>query len=261
MDDEETATRVSRSMRETLREAILRGAATLLPVAVTLIVLGALLDFIRRQLRSVAVLVIQIPGVNGLITEYDAISWVLFQLLVPVVLVVLMVVVGLVVSRSYYAERSVDYFDSFVTAIPAVGTIYESFRRMSDVIVDSDTQNFRDVKMVEFPHEGAYTLGFVTTRTPEPLRRPTGHEDMLTLFLPLAPNPVMGGHLVHLPSDRVMDVDLTVEEGLRAVVTSAVALRDPDDEVDLGRLAALADVDSIDDVDEPTDEGDPDGRN
>jgi uncharacterized membrane protein len=41
--------------------------------------------------------------------------------------------------------------------------------------------------MVEFPHEGAYILGSVTTRTPEPLRRPTGHDDVLTLFLPLAP--------------------------------------------------------------------------
>jgi hypothetical protein len=55
-----------------------------------------------------------------------------------------------------------------------------------------------------------------------------------------------------------MDVDLTVEEGLRAVVTSAVAIRDPDDEVDLGRLAPLADVDTIDEeeaggTDEPDD--------
>jgi len=92
------------------------------------------------------------------------------------------------------------------------------------VMLESDTQSFRDVKLVEFPHEGAYTLGFVTTETPPELAEPAGHADMLTLFLPLAPNPVMGGHLVHMPADRVMDVDMTVEEGIRAIVTSGVAV-------------------------------------
>jgi hypothetical protein len=93
-------------------------------------------------------------------------------------------------------------------------------------MLESDAQNFREVKLVEFPHEGAYTLGFVTTETPEALRRPAGHEEMLTLFLPLAPNPVMGGHLVHVPADRVRDVEMSVEEGVRTVVTSGVAVGD-----------------------------------
>jgi hypothetical protein len=60
---------------------------------------------------------------------------------------------------------------------------------------------------------------------------------MLTLFLPLAPNPVMGGHLVHLPEDRVMDVEMTVEEGLQTIVTSGVAMGG-DDDADDGLSAA-----------------------
>ena len=94
---------------------------------------------------------------------------------------------------------------------------------MSDVMRNEDAQNFRDVKLVEFPHEGANTLGFLTTETPDALREPAGHDRMQTLFHPLAPSPVMGGHLVHVPTDRVMDVDMTVEEGIRPVVTSGVA--------------------------------------
>ncbi|MFB6305090.1 MAG: hypothetical protein ABEH47_07980, partial [Haloferacaceae archaeon] len=44
-----------------------------------------------------------------------------------------------------------------------------------------------------------------------------------TLFLPLAPNPVMGGYVLHVEADRVVDVDLTVEEGVQSIVTSGVA--------------------------------------
>jgi len=53
--------------------------------------------------------------------------------------------------------------------------------------------------------------------------------DMVTLFLPLAPNPVMGGFLTHIPRDRVSDVDMTVEEAVRIVITSGIATDDAED--------------------------------
>jgi len=77
---------------------------------------------------------------------------------------------------------------------------------------------------------------FVTTETPVQLTEPAGGAETLTLFLPLAPNPVMGGHLVHILAEKVMDVDMTVEEGSRATGTDGVARRE-----------RPADVDGIDD--------------
>jgi uncharacterized membrane protein len=52
---------------------------------------------------------------------------------------------------------------------------------------------------------------------------------MVTLFMPMAPNPVMGGHVVHVPTSRVYDIDMTVEEGLRSIVTSGVATGDAEE--------------------------------
>jgi uncharacterized membrane protein len=39
----------------------------------------------------------------------------------------------------------------------------------------------------------------------------------------MAPNPVMGGYVLHVAEEHVYDVDLTVEEGIQAIVTSGVA--------------------------------------
>jgi hypothetical protein len=105
-----------------------------------------------------------------------------------------------------------------------VGSVYQSFRQMSEVMLDSDAENFREVKLVEFPHEGVYALGFVTAETPPAVADAVGHGQMYTMFLPMAPNPVMGGHLLHVPASRVYEVDMTVEEGVQAVVTSGVAV-------------------------------------
>ena len=217
--------RVRRSTRETLREAFVTGLAVVVPVLVTIIVLSVAFQYVYDYLTSFANAVADAGNLVNIPVYGDIpVGVVVIQLLTPIVLLAIIMVVGLFTNATRWGERAVDYFDYFISRIPAVGGVYESFRQMSDVMLESDTQSFREVKLVEFPHEGAYTLGFVTTETPPALAEPAGHAEMLTLFLPLAPNPVMGGHLVHMPANRVMDVDMTVEEGIRAIVTSGVAV-------------------------------------
>jgi len=243
--------RVRKSSRETLREAFVTGLAVVVPILITIIVLAVAFqhvhDFLSWFAQGVIVAdrQINLPVIGDIPASVFVI-----QLATPVVLLVIIMVVGLFTDTTHWGERAVDYFDYFISRIPAVGSVYESFRQMSDVMLESDTQSFRDVKLVEFPHEGAYTLGFVTTETPSELAGPAGHSDMLTLFLPLAPNPVMGGHLVHMPADRVMNVEMSVEEGIRAIVTSGVAVGDADGSTSAGiserQLRDLAGVEHAD---------------
>jgi uncharacterized membrane protein len=208
------------SARSVLREALVTGTAIVVPFVVTVVVLSVLLGYIQELLKGLAAAIALVfPAAEPGTTVNLAI-----QVVAPVLLLAYILLVGLVVNSTAYGERAVDLFDGAMSGIPGVGSVYDSFRQMGDIVLESDGENFREVKLVEFPHEDAYTLGFVTTETPEPLAEATDHESMLTLFLPLAPNPVMGGHLVHLPADKVMDVDMTVEEGIRAVVTSGVAV-------------------------------------
>jgi uncharacterized membrane protein len=229
-----------------LREAFVTGLAVVVPGIVTAAVVLFVVDSVYRylDLLSDAVVGTGLAASVPVVGQETAV-----ELIVPVALTAFVLGVGLVVSVTSSGEALVDGVDAVVSRIPGVGPVYDSFRQMSDVMLDSDTQNFRDVKLVEFPHEGAYTLGFVTTRTPAALAAPTEHDAMLTLFLPLAPNPVMGGHLVHVPEGRVMDVDMTVEEGIRAVVTSGVAVAGGeagDDGLSERRLRELAESEAVD---------------
>ena len=112
--------------------------------------------------------------------------------------------------------------NALVAPIPGVGPLYQGVEEMSSMLLDSDASSFRDVKLVEFPHEGAYALAFLTAKTADVVEESVDTEEMVTVFLPLAPNPIMGGYVLHVASDRVYDVDMTVEEGLQSIVTSGV---------------------------------------
>lgn len=143
------------------------------------------------------------------------------------IIVLLATIVFLGVFASFRSgKRTVEYVDAGIARIPGVGAVYRSLRRMGDVVLESGLENFRSVKLVEFPHDGLYSLAFETNQSPDSVKEITGEEDMVTLFLPLAPNPVMGGFLINVSRDRVHDIDMTVEEAGRALVTSGLAAGD-----------------------------------
>jgi uncharacterized membrane protein len=122
--------------------------------------------------------------------------------------------------NTHFADR----VDVLMEDIPGLGSIYSGVERMSDVLLEGDTQSFQEVKIVEFPHEGSFAICFLTAQSPREITEVAEHEDMQTVFVPMAPNPVMGGHLLNLPRERVYDVDLSVEQGMEAIMTTGIAI-------------------------------------
>lgn len=242
---ERAASRSSPSLRDRLRSILFSGLALTIPLIVTLIVLQFVVNFVLGSIGPAATFVSRALGfgqVDPLVLRIAAVG----------TLVGLVFVVGLV-AHVRQGDEIEELFDAVMESIPAVGSVYTSFNEMTEMLVSNDTRCFQEVKLVEFPVEGSYSLAFVTADSPAEVETATDHEEMETLFLPMAPNPVMGGYVLHVSPDRVHDVDLSVEEGIRSIVTSGVATGEAHEHdaelVDLGdiRQQARAELDVVKD--------------
>lgn len=202
---------------ETLRDAFIRGLAILLPLVVTLLIVSIALGFIAGAISPLVTAIVEIPGIESR-TVVTVVTLALFFALA--------VGVGLGAEYSSESGRIGAQFDAFMASIPGIGSLYNGFNEVSELLLDSDTDSFQEVKLVEYPTEGSYVVAFKTAETPERITSAAGGAQMVTLFVPMAPNPVMGGFVIHVERDRVADLDLTVEEGIRSVVTSGVAVGD-----------------------------------
>mgnify|MGYP000432704898 CR=1 FL=1 len=197
-----------------LRSYLVTGVVFLVPALVTL---GILL-FAGRFLSGLLA-----PVVGVIATGLDIGSG-------AAVLVVLggslafVLVLGAAIETAPRGGWAANVFHSVVESIPGIGQVYGGFREMSETIARGE-ESFRDVKLVEYPTEGSYTMAFVTAEAPQHLEESVGHaeEGMVSLFLPMGPNPVMGGFVIYVSRDRVYDIDMSVEEGLQAIITSGVA--------------------------------------
>lgn len=247
-----------KSVYETALEVLLTGFAILVPVVVTIYLVEMTLDLLTDALEPVVGLVrwlgiigwVARSAVGTLLVElglYSTVVDVFTELVTVGVLLSVVVVVG-TVGHNRYGEVVIDYVDFAITSIPGVGTVYGSFRQMSDVMLDHDADDFKEVRLVECLGDDLYVIGFETGSSPLSVEEATGNDEMVTLFLPMAPNPVTGGFLTHVPRERVHDVDMTVEEGIRSILTSGVAAgedaeRTPASPVD--GLGAVADMDTL----------------
>lgn len=200
------------------------GALLVVPSLITISILVFVWSFLSQFFNPLRQFIAEFTGLDLLLAE------------LIVILSVLSLVIGLgfLVETIPHGLEAAAYFHSIAETIPGIGGVYGGFREMSQTIADGE-ESFRDVKMVEYPSEGAYTMAFVTADTPPRIEESIGHseEGMVSLFLPMGPNPIMGGFVIYVSRDRVHDIDITVEEGLQAIVTSGITMSETD-EIDIG---------------------------
>lgn len=191
-------------MKRRLKNAFITGAIMLTPLIVTVFVLkliyGWMLGFIDPLVVSLG------------ITRYTANIDLVAQLVTMASLAVLITAVGLIAS-SKNGRKLLGGGGKAINLIPLVRTIYFSVRHLANSMVEKS--RYQRVVLVEYPRKGIQSIGFVTGDTPEELG------DKLSIFIPQSPNPTTG-HLIVVEEEEVEDVDMSVRQGLKYVMTTGI---------------------------------------
>ena len=190
------------------------GATITAPFLITAAVVGFVLNFIANVLAPF-VTVLSLTGITA--GHHPIVA----SAITVLALFSIVVLVGLA-NETGVDRRFEGRVGRTVEGIPGVGSVYTSFDRMSDALFASDSQSFKEVKLIEFPHDDIYSLAFITAELPADVG---AGENMHVCFVPLAPNPVMGGFMVCVADEDIHDIDLTVQEAFQALVTSGVAIQ------------------------------------
>ncbi|MFC4553055.1 MULTISPECIES: DUF502 domain-containing protein [Halorussus] len=240
---------------EEMLDVLMTGIAIIVPLVVTIYLIEMGLDFVTDALQPF----IRLLEWAGIIQQFERVELIsalielgiyrhvidfLTEIIAVFILLGGVVLVGSV-GQHHYGQRVIGFFDMAISSIPGIGTVYKSFRRMGDVMLDEGAENFKEIKLVQSLDDDMYLLAFETASSPATVEEATGHEEMVTLFIPMAPNPVTGGFLTHVPEHKVYDVDMTIEEGVRSILTSGIAAGDGPgkQQLTMGDLDQLTDID------------------
>jgi uncharacterized membrane protein len=139
--------------------------------------------------------------------------WSLVALLVAILLTS---VVG-VLARNYFGNKLIQWFDASMLHVPILNKIYGAIKQVNEAFSSGSKSSFKTVVMVEFPHPGMRSVGFLTSEVHEEIQKKT-NERMVCVFIPTTPNPT-SGFLVLVPESRVTKLDMSVADGIKFIVS------------------------------------------
>ncbi len=186
-----------------LRKYFFTGLLVILPITISVIVLWQFFFTLDHILGRFVIRYYgrEIPGL-GLI-----------------VLIGIIIVVGAVASN-FIGRRVLKLWERFINRIPLVRWIYGTTKTVFAAVLHENSTSFRRVVLIEFPHKGIYSLAFVTCESGGRIENVVGKK-LVSVFLPTTPNPTSGYFLL-IPEEDVRPLDMSVQDGLRLVVSAGV---------------------------------------
>lgn len=123
-------------------------------------------------------------------------------------------------AANILGQRLIRFWEGMLTRIPIVRSIYTSVKQVSDTLFSGSGQAFRKALLVRFPHQDAWTIGFLTGH---PEGEVAGHlpGDCISVYVPTTPNPT-SGYFIIVPVSSVIELDISVDEALKYVISMGV---------------------------------------
>jgi uncharacterized membrane protein len=137
-----------------------------------------------------------------------------------IVLTLLIVFVTGVLAANIIGQRLVAFWEGVLARIPVVNSIYNGVKQVSDTLFSPSGQAFRKALLVQWPREGMWTIAFQTGIPEGELMRHLP-ADSVSIFVPTTPNPT-GGYFVIVPRADVIELDMSVDEAVKYIISMGV---------------------------------------
>ena len=121
------------------------------------------------------------------------------------------------VAANFLGRRLLGMGEALLDRIPLVRSVYSAIKQLLETFLSHDSRSFRKVLLVEYPSKGLWTLAFLAGEPVGEVQEKT-HAEVLTVYVPTAPNPT-SGYVIFIPKDEVIDLDMSVEDAMRMIVS------------------------------------------
>jgi uncharacterized membrane protein len=192
------------------RRYLIAGLLVWVPLIVTGLIIKFLVDLLDFTIlllppswRPEAILGFSVPGTGVMVA------------------IVIVFLTG-IVAANIVGRKLFDLGEAIVDRIPLVRSIYSAVKQVMHSLFSNGGQSFRRVLMVQYPRKGLWTLGFQTGVGVGEVQHRTD-QNVVTVFIPTTPNPT-SGFVIMVPREDAVELDMSVEDGLKFVMSLGVVV-------------------------------------
>ena len=195
-------------MIKKFRHYFATGLLITLPVFLTLYLIFAVFRFIDGLWGRV---------INHYLIKYYGFSVPGLGFMLGIVTVML---VGFV-AANFFGKKIFHAMEGWFLKFPFIRQIYPAAKQIVDSFISKDSPAFKKVVLVEYPSKGLWAVGFITNESFKAAMDAVG-EELVHVFVSHTPSPLTG-FLVLVPKKDIKILDISVEEGVKLIVSGGIA--------------------------------------
>ena len=119
-------------------------------------------------------------------------------------------------AHNFLGKKLLRRIELLFEKLPGLNRIYNFIKSIIQNILSKKDKMFKGVVKIKF-FDGSYTIGFITEKS-----KLIQDENFLSVFIPTVPN-ISTGFYVLVPESNVEKLDISVEEGLKIVISMGLA--------------------------------------
>ena len=175
------------------------GLFAIVPLALTFYIIKIIIVFLDQLTAPIMARInLEIPGFGLILT------------------LLIIFALGVFVTN-VLGRRLFSWGERLISSIPLVKNIYNTLKQITNAFSGAtQTENYQRVIYIQYPRKELWTISFVTSESVD-----GSGEEYYHVFVPTTPNPTSGVFII-IPKEDAIEADLTVEEGLKAVISGGL---------------------------------------
>jgi len=202
------------SMKNVLRKNLVAGLLVLTPISLTFFIFSFFINLMDDAMSPVVAQIIRRLDIP-LPEDFRVPGLGIF------IIAIFVFFVGLV-AANYVGKKFVEAGDLMIQRTPFVRGIYVTIKKLVRTFSESELPSLEKMVLVKYPHLSVKSVGFLTCDVSENICRQTG-KDLVNVLLPTVPN-LSVGFMIQVPREDVVVLDMTVEEGVKFLVSIGIAV-------------------------------------
>jgi uncharacterized membrane protein len=207
-----------------IKQYFITGLVILLPLAVTLVVIGFIVNFLTQPFMGMVSSILKslhMADDGFFFLSHEQVIKYTSKLFILILLFFVTIVLGMVM-RWFFIRTAFSIGDKILHRIPVVNTVYKTTQDIIKTLFVSDKNSFKQVVMVPFPRPGVYALGLIARESPEMCSNTVG-SPLVSVLIPTTPNPTTGFLLMY-KKEELVHVDMKPEEAIKYIVSCGVVV-------------------------------------
>lgn len=124
-------------------------------------------------------------------------------------------------AANLFGRTIVSYGEMMLDRMPVVRGVYRLLKQIFTTVFSKTGTSFKRAGLIEFPRRGLYAVVFVSGDPPAEIQGKLGNGELMTVFMPNAPNPTTG-FVLFMPAKDVILLDMKIDDAVKLVISAGL---------------------------------------